>query len=234
MKKISNLLTSCVIANLLNGCIHEPQHTSIKTKQLSTNQHVISYFSHNAGELSNISEACACGTSKEYSPTPVEHGYYRILLQRDANGRFLVQNYYYDSKKPNSLPFWIKDPNGLKSFESIYADGAITMLYENGNPSFKAIFKGGKIANLMQNFYNNGQLAIENDYSIPEEIHQKIWYENGKPVADTILNSRHEILNGQFWYQNGEIINNEDERKQIADQIIQKLKDQTNQSHFKK
>lgn len=209
---LSLSLTACTTLNQLP---HSTQQISSKIEKAPINQPIIAYFTASSADPDNEH-------STEYSLTAVAKGYYRILLGRDDEGRFLVQDYYANSKKPQSLPFWVKDPEGLSSFKSIYVDGPVTILSENGETIFKATVQDYKPIGISQSFYRNGQLAQENDYESFGEVHQKLWYENGKPAADAVLNMEYQIIKAQFWNLQGELVTDDDEIQAIADAIEQK------------
>lgn len=210
---LSLSLTACTTLNQLP---HSTQQVSSKIEKASINQPIIAYFTASSADPDDEHSA-------EYSPKAVAKGYYRILLGRDDEGRFLLQDYYADSKKPQSLPFWIKDPDGLTSFQDIYVDGPLTILSENGKTFFKATMQDYEPIGKAQSFYQNGQIALENDFETFGEIHQKLWYENGKPAADAVLDLDHQIIKAQFWNLQGELVTDDDEIQAITDAIEQKL-----------
>ncbi|WP_312968926.1 toxin-antitoxin system YwqK family antitoxin [Acinetobacter gerneri] len=199
----------------LNQQPKQIQISTMKSLQLSTAEPILAYFSKESGTSS-----CGCDTG--YSKTAVEDGYYRKLLGRDINGRYYVQDFYQENSKPQTEPFWIKDPEGLNSFQSSYVDGPITILSKNGKTIFKATIQDYELIGISQSFYQNGQLAQENDYERFGEIHQKLWYENGKPAADAVLDLDYQIIKAQFWNLQGELVTDDDEIQAIADAIEQK------------
>lgn len=226
MKYIPTLITAGIFSLLMTGCTSlQTTHSNLSTEvkqQLSTSEAIVAYFSKDAGE-----EACSCGSTmdKGYSFVPVEHGYYRKLLGRDAQGRFLLQDFYQDSQKPQTDPFWIIDPKGLNSFDILYTDGLITAYHENGKPSFSATYRQGEQVGKAQSYYENGQLGAEYELTNQQTYVQKLWYVNGRPAADVISDyeNEHTLHEGKIWDEKGQLVDNDEQKSEIISNIYKKI-----------
>ncbi len=111
--------------------------TVTSTKETTTTQPIIAYFKKDAGTLSEHE-------NNGFSAIPVADGYYRTLLGRDKNGRFLVQDFYQEGQKKQTDPFWIADEDGLNSFEIHYVDGEVRNYFKNGKLSTINVVKDGE------------------------------------------------------------------------------------------
>lgn len=221
MKTIPLLLSACLMSFTMVGCTSlQTTHSSSTT--MATTEPVIAYFAPDAGE-----EACDCGLIMDqgYSLTPVENGYFRKLLGRDKDGRFLVQDFYQNSRKKQSDPFWIKAPQGLNSFDSKYVDGEVVGYFENGKISFKSTSQDQRLVGKTETYYSNGQLGLQEEYSDDQPIVQKVWYEDGKPAAELKLSPSEDysILDSKVWDQQGNLIQDEQRAQEILDELYQKL-----------
>ncbi len=120
-----------------------------------------------------------------YSPTPVEDGYYRVLLGRDAKGMFLVQDFYQENKRPQSSPFWIKNPQYAYSFATEAVIGTFTLYYPDGKIM-------GKLNNIDENnregklFYPSGEPAMAYIEADLGTSHYQYWYKSGKLAIEHI------------------------------------------------
>ena len=232
MKIASQYITTILTASLLSvtmvGCSNfkvNQSHLSTQVKkQLITTEPVIAYFSQDAGQQENVDDS---SLDAGYSSTPVKHGFYRKLLGRDHNGRFLLQDFYQDSHKPQSDPFWIASPQGINSFDIAQTEGPITGYYENGQIAFKATYANGEAIGASQSYYNNGQLAVEETAKPDHTTFQKLWYENGQPAAEINIRVEGEndayIYQGDIWDQQGQLIKDEEQKIEILDSIYNQI-----------
>lgn len=221
MKIIPVLLSTCLISISMIGCsqLSTTSSTTNLSKTLATNEAIIAYFAPDAGD-----EECSCGSSvmdQGYSLQPVENGYFRKLLGRDKDGRFLVQDFYQNSHKKQSDPFWIKEPQGLNSFDGKYIDGNVTGYYENGTINFKASYKDLQPVGKAENFYPNKQLGLEESYIDDQTIIQKIWYKNGKIAAELKINPSEDntIVESRVWDQQGQLVDDEVQSQNILEEL---------------
>lgn len=226
MKTLSLLVSSFLLSLTMVGC------TSLQTTSsaplsgtMSTNQPIIAYFAPDSGE-----EECSCGSTmdKGYSLTPVENGYYRKLLGRDEQGRFLLQDFYQNSHKKQTAPFWVKEPQGLNSFDSKYVDGDVIGYRENGNIQFKSTYKDQELVGKSFDYYTNNQLAVETEFLDEETMTQKLWYENGKVAVNQKMNPSddYQILERTVFDEQGSRIDGDEQAQNIIDTIFEKVDQQ--------
>ncbi|WP_287909690.1 membrane-binding protein [Acinetobacter sp.] len=221
MKIIPLLLSSCLLSTTMIGCSQLPVTSNSVTPSptVATHEAIIAYFAPDAGE-----EECACDSSildRGYSLHPVENGYFRKLLGRDKDGRFLVQDFYQNSHKKQSDPFWIKEPLGLNSFDGKYIDGDVTGYYENGTINFKASYKDLQPIGKSENYYSNGQLGLQEEYIDDQTIIQKIWYKNGKIAAELRINPNDDntIVESRVWNQQGQVVDDEVQSQNLLEEL---------------
>ena len=226
-KKIphTRLILSALLSLTLFGCANvTPQNeTSPTGVQIKAPQPgIVAYFSPEAWEVSD-EEAAVDGTldkGQGYSTAPVANGYYRQLIKTGTDGRFLVQDFYQNSQKKQTDPFWVKDPRGLTSFDSIFIDGSATAYFESGETKFKVTYKDLKATGVHFSYYKNGQLKYKNDYTNQGILKQNLWYANGQAAAKLTRDSDdYHIIDVHAWSQQGQVISDEDEVDTLIDQI---------------
>ncbi len=195
---------------LLNGCStnYFPASTRIPAhiqSQLAVKQPIISYFSPDETPAD-----CDCAYERNpYSAVPVENGYFRVLLGRDADGLFLVQDFYQKNKRPQSSPFWIRDANAIFSFDSSQVIGSCSIYYLDGKvlEKFNNIDPDTKEG---ESFYKSGQRAIK--YTQHKNgADYEAWYPNGKQAARYTTSSNQKLLNFEAWDEDGNRTQNFDE-----------------------
>ncbi len=215
------------IAILLSGCATStgrsttPLPAEIKS-QLVTSQPVIAYFHRDPKAAQSHCGRCA-RIGQHYSSTPVEDGYYRLLLGRNSEGWFLIQDFYQKNKQPQSSPVWVKDPNHVFDFENDVVIGSGTHYYPDGKIVEK--FHNTDAENQEgENFYPSGERAIT--YKItPEKLSYEFWYKSGKPAVKYVefwKNRRPIDMKG--WDENGnEVKDAEEIRFRLAQEIESRL-----------
>lgn len=230
MKKTTTFSTAILsLTVLFMGCtsMSSQQLPHTTQQQLSTQQPIISYFSKTPNE-----QDCGCASriDQSYSLVPVEDGYYRKLLGRDKDGRFLVQDFYQKSNTAQSSPIWIKDPMGLLSFENQYVSGPVTLYSPEGKISYKATLDEGEEVGISQTYYSNGKLGIESNLTNSDEIQQKLWYSNGTKAAELVVrsDSENQVTDGQVWDKQGQLVEDEDQQAQIIESIYNELDEEIN------
>lgn len=215
---------------LFTGCSSiTPQSQNIPTaiqQQLSTTQPIISYFSKTPNE-----QDCGCASQIDptYSLTPVEDGYYRKLLGRGKDGRFLVQDFYQKSNSQQSSPIWITDPIGLYSFENKYVSGPVTLYFPNGKVSYKGTLEQGEEVGPSESYYHNGTKGLESE-TTTTLVKQKLWYSDGHKAAEISLtnNESYEINDSKIWDKQGRLVDDEEQQTQIINDIYSELDEDIN------
>ena len=204
------------IAIILGGCTTIQIPAEIKTEMSST-QPIIGYFSR-SDDVRIKNCGCRSWLDPQYSPTPVENGYYRLLLGRNAEGLFLIQDFYQKNKQPQSSPLWIDDPTYLFSFDSrvvigsgilYYPDGTVVERFENTDINTS---KG-------EGFYKNGQRAVTYKQDARTSTFE-YWYLSGK-FAARYINSFDAAPRAEAWDEQGNKV-------QDADAVIARIEAKLN------
>jgi hypothetical protein len=196
-------------------------------QQLNTQQPIISYFSKTPNE-----QDCGCASTVDqtYSLVPIEDGYYRTLLGRAKDGRFLVQDFYQKTKTPQSSPILIKDPMGLFSFDSQFVSGPVTLYFPNGKVSYQGTYDdNGDEIGTSKSFYSNGQLGLENS-TTTENIQQKLWYPTGAKAAELVISNdgANHIIENKIWDNQGQLVESQEQQEQIIETIYNDLDEDIN------
>ncbi|WP_111858234.1 toxin-antitoxin system YwqK family antitoxin [Acinetobacter sp. CFCC 10889] len=234
MNHLKPFFNASFLSLMLLGCTNSSNTTQQKPLEINTlkipktveqkqhEQPIIAYFSPEAAETSDFEnttrlEAAGMG----YSTVPVKNGYYRKLLDRDQNGRYLVQDFFQESDKKQTDPYWIKEVSALKSFDGKATDGIMIAYHENGNIQIKHHYKDFKQIGKNDYYYKNGQIAFADDIISDQLILQKIWYENGKLAADLKINPSNNncIFDSKVWDERGRLVTDSEK----IDQILAKL-----------
>ncbi|RQO37361.1 hypothetical protein DBR37_04035 [Herminiimonas sp. KBW02] len=195
-------LISLVIT--LVGCSTTPIPAKIKA-QMSTSQAVVAYFSN--GETAQSCN-CTSGVDSNYSLTPVPNGYYRVLLGRNAEGLFLVQDFYQKNKRPQSSPVWIKEPDDIFNFNSNIIIGSATLYYPDGK-ILETFTNTDKESRSGEGFYKSGQRAtkyVEDNTGTQFEY----WYQSGKPAARYGRSASGQLNYAEAWDESGDKTENID------------------------
>lgn len=227
MPNFKQLLFISLLGLSITGCsqLQTPNSTTISNEikqQLQTSEPIVAYFAKDA----SAGEEYDSG----YSATPLKDGYYRKLLGRDKDGRFLVQDFYQNTHKKQTTPFWIKEPFALRSFDIIFTDGPITTYFENGHISSSANYSEGTEVGVSKTFYHNGQQAFEYEIADPE-VHSykiKFWYENGKPAVDGFAAYKNDqpTYDAKAWDEQGQSVTDNTAINEIVERIYEKTNDE--------
>ncbi len=166
--------------------IAESQTTNISNLIAPIKQPIIAYFDKN-------------GVFNKYA---VKNGYYRVLLERNTDGLYLVQDFYQSNNKPQSSPFWEAIPAKLFSFESSDVDGSITLYREDGTIISKFVNKDGDVID-EQEYYPNGQIG--SSYKLTEDGFTTIefWYASGAKATKYILDADEKLVSSKAWKEDG-------------------------------
>ena len=208
-------LALIAIVITLSGCASTQIPTEIKS-EMTTAEPVIGYF-----KRTPTNQGCGCGSSRidpHYSPVPLADGYYRLLLGRNAEGLFLIQDFYQKNKQPQSSPLWVKDPLHVFSFDSEVVIGSGTLYYPDG----KILEKFNNIDRLTSEaelFYPSGERAIT--YTQNHNISQsEYWYKSGKPAAKYVESLNRGSDETEAWDESG---NKAENANDIIDRIVAEL-----------
>ena len=227
MPNFKQLFLISLLGLSITGCsqlkTNNPIAISNEVKQqLYTSEPIVAYFDKDA----SAGEEYDSG----YSATPSLDGYYRKLLGRDKDGRFLVQDFYQNTHKKQTDPFWVKEPLALRSFDIIFTDGAITTYFENGHISSTSTYEEGLEVGLSKTFYSNGQQAFEYEIADPE-VHSykiKFWYENGKPAVEGFATYKDDqpTYDAKAWDEQGQLVTDNTAVNDIVESIYEKTENE--------
>jgi len=213
-KKLCLLLVTAIT---LGGCPTSHIPAEVKA-QMATSEAIIAYFHPAPPDTQDDDDNEDPETAEQdddgytgllYSSTPVEDGYYRVLLGRNTKGMFLVQDFYQQNKQPQSSPFWIKNPQHVYSFATEAVIGTFMLYYPDGKMM-------GKLNNIDENnregklFYPSGERAmayVEADFGTS---HYQYWYRSGKLAIEHIEHhhaNRPSVLTG--WDEAGNTVSSD-------------------------
>lgn len=169
---------------------------TITGKKVSTTQAIVAYFD---------------SVDNEYSATPDAEGFYRVLLGRDEQGNFLVQDFFQKSGKIQTDPYWLFDAQGLTSFSVDYVDGLIKGYYSNGNVAFQGTLKEGQYQTSFDTFYPTGGIAHRTTPLNKDHSRVEYFYQNGKKAALFEYDEEGETTKEQAWDEKGKASKNSEE-----------------------
>jgi antitoxin component YwqK of YwqJK toxin-antitoxin module len=209
-----SLLTSVFV---LGGCattqnISNSQIPAEIKSKLTTNKAIIGYY----GKEDNP-EYCGCVSQIDstYTMKPVKDGYYRVLLGRNAEGHFLVQDFYQATNKPQSSPAWVLDPLKLFSFDTNDIDGTVSLYSKDGKTVAKFVTKDGETIE-GEHFYLNGQRGSVYKTDESGKTHVELWYASGKKAAEYTLDEYQDIVTAKAWTEDGNVT---EELQEILDKV---------------
>ena len=165
---------------------------------------------------------------------PVPHGYYRVLLGQTADGRNVAQDFYQDSKTPQTAPFTLAKGADIRNFSEEAIDGISVWFAPDGAVRQAGRFAGGSLQGAMA-YYLDGRLVAQtkNDSQAfyhpdgrslmavvrpadPESgLSAAILYRTDGNAAAVFLHKDHNIVSGAVWDTAGREI----PPKQAADEL---------------
>ena len=194
---IFSILTGCATKQSISNAHQLPIEM---TSSLHTDKAIIAYFGRE-----NNPEYCEETTphkDPKFFTEPIQDGYYRILLGRNAQGHYLIQDFYIQTNTPQSSPSWIIDPLKLFSFSSSHIEGSAIIYRENGTIISKFTNKNNELIQ-SKNYYANGQIGSKFKILNNQNTKVKLWYASGKKAAIYTLNPNKEIISAQIWNEDG-------------------------------
>ncbi|MDO4643099.1 MAG: hypothetical protein Q4A74_04600 [Cardiobacteriaceae bacterium] len=96
----------------------------------------------------------------ENSKNPVEDGYYREVIGKTADGRYVAQDFYQTNSKPQTAPFILMQNADLKDFSTNNMDSKNIWYSQDGSIFAIEDFYQGKESSRL-NVYEKGILAIQ-------------------------------------------------------------------------
>lgn len=212
-KRLLHLTLISLVITLV-GCSSTPIPAKIKS-QMSTSQAVVAYFG-NGDKPQNCN--CVSEVDANYSTTPVPNGYYRVLLGRNAEGLFLIQDFYQKNKRAQSSPVWVKEPKDLFNFSSNVIIGSATLYYPDGK-ILETFTNTDRESRSGEGFYKSGQRAskyVEDNTGAQFEY----WYQSGQPAAKYARSASGQVSYAEAWDEAG---NKADNIDAILEEIGKKM-----------
>jgi hypothetical protein len=173
---------------------------------MTTSPVIVAYFSPTPLDLQ-----CDCGlpfSESYYSLTPIKGGSYRVLLGRNAEGLFLIQNYYQDNKQAQSSPLWVKDPVNIFLADADAVIGSGTLYYPDGKV-FEKFNKKDLDTREGEIFYRSGERAVTYKKIKWKQSHYEYWYKSGKRAVKYSLSTASNtpsLIHLEGWDENGNAV----------------------------
>ncbi|MFB2539154.1 MULTISPECIES: toxin-antitoxin system YwqK family antitoxin [unclassified Acinetobacter] len=158
----------------------------IAGSEVYKNQAIVAYFDE-AGELEQ---------------QPSETGYYRLLLGRNSQGHYLIQDFFVKSQQKQMEPIWSFSAEGLLEFGSDHVHGELKNYYNNGQVKSTQRYNRGKAVGEGQQFYPTGELMMRITNKGSTEQH-RYYYRNGKPAAE-VNYKNNEVTSYKAWDEQGQ------------------------------
>ena len=194
MKKI--LLTALLACALVTPAAVSAKNTNgtlLTSSSIQKNQ-IIAYFS-------------PIQFGNEYSAKALSTGYYRILLDKNAQGQYLVQDFYTQTKTPQSAPFWLSKSEDLHSFDPNSVTGELKLYYATGEVYFTTQYnQQQQLIGPSQLLNRQGQLLSQETMSADGSTQSDYWYHPNVPALKVKFDSEGQILQAQGWDTEGKAI----------------------------
>lgn len=117
------------------------------------------------------------------------HGYVRKKMGKNADGNWLLQDFYASNGKPQTSVFVLFDRAGLENWDSMpHTDGPLVFYDASGKVSSHATLKRGKLVGIMQNFYADGAVFKDSLYDHANKpLHTTYYRQDGTPIYRVIF-----------------------------------------------
>lgn len=179
---------------------------TIAESKVSITQPIIAYFDSIDNDTDIVNQ-------------PAKDGFYRVLLGRNAQGHYLIQDYFQNTGKPQTEPYWVISAEGLTDFGIDYIHGPLIGYFTNGKPSFKGNMSEGEYKTPFESFYTNGQVANRTSPLAKGYSRDEYFYDNGKKAVTFEYDADGELTKTQAWDKNGKVLG-EEEADAIEDEIL--------------
>lgn len=143
----------------------------------------------------------------EYSAKPLTTGYYRVLLNKNAQGQYLVQDFYTQTRTKQSAPFWLSDAKDLHSFSPISVTGELKLFYATGEVYFTTHYdQQQELIGPSQLLNRKGQMLTQEIIYADGSIQSDYWYSSNVPALKLKHDAEFNVLNAQGWDTEGKAI----------------------------
>lgn len=186
------------------------EQQTISQSKITTTQPIVAYFSSIDNDTTAINQ-------------PDQEGFYRILLGRNADGHYLIQDYFQDTKKPQTEPYWVYTVEGLTSFGLEYVHGPLIGYYRNGKIAFKGTLDEGSYKTPFESYYLSGKVANKVSPMAKDFSRDEYFYEDGKKAIVYEFDEEYEPTSTKVWDNAGNPLS-EDEAEAIEEDILEKIR----------
>lgn len=168
------------------------------------------------------------GQGGELSAAPVAGGYYRVLIAQNqgANGQptWRVQDFYQDTRTPQSSEFTLKREADLHSWAPTSVDGLMVWYSPKGHKESDAMFRDGVISGNAHTYTESGKTYCSRVY-VNGELHgltQMFHPATGRELARlNYRNDEPEMSTLQAFTDAGQRIRNTKQAVQRYDELDQ-------------
>ena len=185
------------------------QHSSLYPNQLEAKP-IVAYFD-------------SVDKHNGYIQKPVKDGFYRVLIGRNNQGHYLIQDFFQDNSQAQTQPYWVTSIEGLFQFGVEYIQGPITGYFKNGRVSFKTQMNNGKYIDPFESFYPTGQLANRTLRLKNGEMVDQYFYIDGKKALELKYAPNGERTQTQVWHSNGQSLD-ENQAEMIEEEILEAIR----------
>ncbi|MBP3194535.1 MAG: hypothetical protein J6M05_02560 [Cardiobacteriaceae bacterium] len=172
-----------------------------------------------------------------------EKGYYRQVLGKDENGLLVAQDFYQDTKTPQTNKFLVRKDGNVEDFSVSENQGLVAwynrkgiltsalILDEESNPlTMQAHYKNGKLIAQVDTrsqvfYYDDGATILGYLVESPEGRNDLTLYRtDGQAYARFVLQGG-EFVRGEtkFWNQSGELVLPDEKSAESTAQLMQRV-----------
>lgn len=134
---------------------------------------------------------------------PAQGGYYRVLIDhfktRAGAPRWRIQDFYQDSRTPQTTPFVVTDESDLGRWDPKTMEGRMSWLSPEGHKQTDAEFRAGQVVGPYTHYGDNGRVVCRQRFNsaglhgLTEmfntangKLLAKVNYRNGDPQVSTL------------------------------------------------
>ncbi|MBK5144376.1 toxin-antitoxin system YwqK family antitoxin [Budviciaceae bacterium BWR-B9] len=159
----------------------------------------------------NSQENCIIAYFKDFTVTDKNNSHtYRVLLSRDNQQRYIVQDFYSQTHHAYTEPFVIRDPQDLNktlddyTMVNISIDGRYIGWYPDGQKEFEFLYANGVPVGIWFGWHENGNILFKEVKSGDLTGTELWWYKDGLPRSEKRYQRDKELAIEVWWYENGQ------------------------------
>lgn len=189
-------------AAVLVEAAHAPNAAAVAQQTARNDKALLAAVTHPEQRISGYFSADGTEADK-----PVADGFYRMLYGTDAQGDFVVQDFYADGS-PQVNVFRIRGREHLKNFDNEGVLGPVVWYAKNGVITQSAYLKEGKFEGDVVEYYPEGGARVVRAFhrGVLSGM-ARFYYANGRLQAQMSMQSidKEGRLGGtwRFWYPDG-------------------------------